>query len=81
MPSRLWPIAGWTEPDLNDQLFWLFFMEGTAGHASCEGRDTGRLRHHKGIVRRRSAFVMTNTELKDIARAATAGLSRMPKAG
>jgi hypothetical protein len=36
---------------------------------------------HKCAARRRRALAMTDTELRDIANAATTGLSRMPKAG
>ena len=39
------------------------------------------LRNHRCAVRRRRAFAMTDTELSDIASAATTGLSRMPKVG
>ena len=36
---------------------------------------------HRGSDRRRSALTTTDTELSDMARAATAGLSTMPNAG
>jgi hypothetical protein len=39
------------------------------------------IRHHRRTSRSRSAFAMTDTELKLMAAAATIGLSSRPKAG
>jgi hypothetical protein len=36
---------------------------------------------HSFAARNRNAFAMTDTELRDIAKAATTGLSRIPKIG
>ena len=44
-------------------------------------RRNPRDRPHRRAARRRSALPITETELNDIARAATMGLSRMPKTG
>ena len=47
---------------------------------SAEARALSRLAHSSRLLRR-SALEITDTELRDIARAATMGLSRMPNAG
>ena len=39
------------------------------------------LGHYNRVTRKRKALAMTDTELSDIARAATTGLSRMPNTG